>query len=93
MYLFIGVDVHVHRISNRLGWVKKATKSPEDTRKELESWLPYEYWDEINYLMVGFGQTICTPINPKCDICSNRDICPSSNLLNSKKNKKPTKSN
>lgn len=72
----IGVDVHVHRIANRLGWVKN-TKTPEQTRKELESWLPVEYWKPINQLFVGFGQTICTPTHPKCKICKVNHLCPS----------------
>lgn len=75
----IGVDVHVHRISARLGWVPKTgVKTPEDTRKALESWLPKDYWREINHLLVGFGQTICTPLRPKCDQCFNNNHCPSS---------------
>jgi len=78
MSVGIGVDVHVHRISNRLGWVgKKPTKQPEVTRKILESWLPHEYWKPINKLFVGFGQTICTPINPKCAKCQINTLCPS----------------
>ncbi|XP_041978379.1 endonuclease III-like protein 1 [Aricia agestis] len=76
----IGVDTHVHRISNRIGWVKKPTPTPEDTRKSLESWLPFELWSEVNHLMVGFGQTICLPVGPMCHECLNRDICPSSGL-------------
>lgn len=74
----IGVDVHVHRISARLGWTPIGTKTPEDTRKILESWLPRDYWREINHLLVGFGQTICTPTRPRCDECYNNLICPSS---------------
>ncbi|CAB3253151.1 unnamed protein product [Arctia plantaginis] len=74
----IGVDTHVHRISNRIGWVKKPTSTPEDTRKALETWLPFELWKEVNHLLVGFGQTICLPIGPTCHECLNRDICPSS---------------
>uniref|UniRef100_A0A7S1KQT6 Endonuclease III homolog n=1 Tax=Percolomonas cosmopolitus TaxID=63605 RepID=A0A7S1KQT6_9EUKA len=62
----IGVDVHVHRISNRFEWVD--TKSPEETRKALEKWLPKEYWEPINEVMVGFGQTICAA-RPKCGKC------------------------
>lgn len=72
----IGVDTHVHRISNRLGWLKKTTSKPEDTRKALEDWLPREYWSEINHLLVGFGQQICLPVKPKCAECLNKDICP-----------------
>ncbi|EDV27688.1 uncharacterized protein TRIADDRAFT_21050 [Trichoplax adhaerens] len=72
----IGVDTHVHRISNRLKWVKKPTTDPEKTRIALEEWLPRNEWREINCLMVGFGQTICLPINPLCDNCLNKPICP-----------------
>ncbi|CAM5142678.1 unnamed protein product [Eretmochelys imbricata] len=72
----IGVDTHVHRISNRLKWVKKETKTPEETRAALEDWLPRDLWSEINWLLVGFGQQICLPVNPRCKECLNRDICP-----------------
>ncbi|XP_074866310.1 endonuclease III-like protein 1 [Carettochelys insculpta] len=72
----IGVDTHVHRISNRLKWVKKGTKTPEETRAVLEDWLPRDLWGEINWLLVGFGQQICLPVNPRCRECLNRDICP-----------------
>ena len=84
----IGVDVHVHRISNRLGWVQRMTKEPEQTRKELEAWLPFDNWKEINHLLVGFGQMICTPINPKCSDCKNQKICPSAFKDTPKKSKK-----
>ncbi|KAM9981956.1 hypothetical protein ACTFIY_004275 [Dictyostelium cf. discoideum] len=70
----IAVDVHMHRISNRLGWVK--TKTPEETMKELESWLPKENWATVNHLLVGFGQTICSPVNPKCSNCLVNNLCP-----------------
>jgi endonuclease-3 len=73
----IGVDVHVHRISQRFKWVPKTVKTPEDTRKELEKWLPRKHWAEINEILVGFGQTICTPRNPKCDMCAANALCPS----------------
>lgn len=85
----IGVDTHVHRISARLGWVpSKGIKTPEDTRKALEQWLPREYWREINHMLVGFGQTICTPVRPKCDECLNNQLCPSSSCSNSTKDTK-----
>ncbi|GFR22256.1 hypothetical protein TNCT_12052 [Trichonephila clavata] len=86
----IAVDTHVHRISNRLGWVRKPTKDPEETRKALEKWLPKDQWGPINLTLmgklwkdvsldlVGFGQTICKPIKPKCDECLNKELCPSS---------------
>lgn len=72
----IGVDTHVHRISNRLGWVKKPTKVPEETRIAVESWLPREEWDELNVLLVGFGQQTCLPVGPLCEMCLNCKICP-----------------
>ncbi|ELU08655.1 hypothetical protein CAPTEDRAFT_25579, partial [Capitella teleta] len=70
----IGVDTHVHRICNRLDWVK--TKQPEETRVELEEWLPRDLWVDINALLVGFGQTICRPVGPDCFSCLNKNICP-----------------
>eukprot|EP00753_Platysulcus_tardus_P018610 PLAT6964.1.p1 GENE.PLAT6964.1~~PLAT6964.1.p1 ORF type:complete len:301 (-),score=90.85 PLAT6964.1:188-1090(-) len=74
----IGVDVHVHRISNRLGWVD--SKKPEQTRVQLESWLPRSLWNDINVLLVGFGQQICTPRKPKCDSCAAAALCPSASV-------------
>ncbi|XP_074540568.1 endonuclease III-like protein 1 [Halichoeres trimaculatus] len=73
----IGVDTHVHRISNRLGWLRKPTKNPEETRKALEEWLPRELWSEINWLLVGFGQQVCHPVSPLCSVCLNQHSCPS----------------
>jgi len=70
----IGVDVHVHRISNRLGWVNST--NPEQTRKALETWLPREHWAEINPMLVGLGQTICKARKPLCSQCSVKDLCP-----------------
>ncbi|XP_052899662.1 endonuclease III-like protein 1 [Anopheles moucheti] len=72
----IGVDTHVHRITNWLKWVPKETKNPEETRQALEKWLPYELWDEVNHMLVGFGQTICTSRFPRCNDCLNASICP-----------------
>ncbi|OAA75963.1 DNA glycosylase [Akanthomyces lecanii RCEF 1005] len=63
----IGVDVHVHRITNMWGWHK--TKNPEETRAALESWLPRDRWREINGLLVGLGQAVCVPIGQKCGSC------------------------
>lgn len=59
----------VHRITNRLGWHRKPTTDPEETRVNLESWLPKEYHNHINIMLVGLGQTICLPVNPRCDLC------------------------
>ncbi|KZS08087.1 Endonuclease III 1-like protein [Daphnia magna] len=72
----IGVDTHVHRIANRLGWTRQPTKTPESTQKELEDWLPRSLWNEVNVLLVGFGQQHCTPVKPHCSTCLNRDLCP-----------------
>ena len=63
---FSGVDTHVHRIANRLGWTKTGTKTPEKTQEELESWIPPPLWNEVNVLLVGFGQQKCTPLRPQC---------------------------
>ncbi|RIA93240.1 putative endonuclease [Glomus cerebriforme] len=73
----IGVDVHVHRITNRLGWCKTGKAGPEATRQSLESWLPRSLWQEINPMLVGFGQTICSPQYPKCSKCPVNNMCPS----------------
>lgn len=66
-HLGIGVDVHVHRITNLWGWNK--TKTPEETRKALQSWLPHDKWHEINKLLVGLGQTACLPVKRRCGDC------------------------
>lgn len=71
----IGVDTHVHRIANRLQWVNN-TKTPEKTQEELESWLPRNYWREVNLMLVGFGQSMCMPKHPNCGDCLNNKICP-----------------
>ncbi|KAK4191599.1 hypothetical protein QBC35DRAFT_486568 [Podospora australis] len=65
----IGVDVHVHRITNLWGWQSPPSKSPEETRASLESWLPRDKWKEINWLLVGFGQAVCLPVGRKCGEC------------------------
>lgn len=78
----ICVDTHVHRICNRLGWVarpgtKQKTSTPEETREALQLWLPKDEWVPINPLLVGFGQTICTPLRPRCGMCCVSEFCPS----------------
>ncbi|KAK0474835.1 DNA glycosylase [Armillaria novae-zelandiae] len=86
----IGVDVHVHRITNRLGWHKPPTKNPEATRLNLQSWLPTELHPEINHLLVGFGQMVCLPVRPKCGECtlSSAGTCPSAQKPKAEKSKK-----
>ena len=69
----ICVDVHVHRISNRLGFVK--TKDPYETEMELRKKLPKQYWIEYNKLLVIWGQNICRPISPLCSACSINKFC------------------
>ncbi|KAK6588189.1 endonuclease III [Cryptosporidium xiaoi] len=69
----ISVDTHMHRIFNRIGWVK--TTTPLETGKEMEKRLQRKYWNEINRVFVGFGQTICKPIGPKCSECSITNYC------------------
>ena len=69
----IPVDIHVHRISNRLGLVD--TKTPEETELELMKKVPERYWLEINDTFVMFGQNICKPISPMCNVCKIKKIC------------------
>jgi len=69
----ICVDTHVHRISNRLGYVN--TKNPDDTETALRKKLPQKYWNEYNDLLVTYGQNICRPVGPKCEICNVRKVC------------------
>ena len=70
---FIGVDIHVHRVTNRWGYV--ATTTPEKTMAALEAKLPRRYWVEINALLVPFGKHICTGVRPKCSTCPVLDMC------------------
>ena len=71
----ICVDVHAHRISNRLGWVK--TKTPEETEMELRKLLPEKYWLDINTILVTFGQNLCKPQRPMCETCPVQEYCES----------------
>ena len=69
----IPVDIHVHRISNRLGLVE--TKTPEETEMELMEKIPRKFWLEINDTFVMYGQNICKPITPMCDVCKIKKSC------------------
>ena len=69
----ICVDTHVHRISNRLGYVK--TRNPEETEMALRGKLPRRYWIGYNDLLVSFGQNICVPISPRCSACPVTTLC------------------
>lgn len=70
----ICVDTHVHRISNRLGFVR--TKSPDQTELALRKKLPRRHWIELNDLLVAFGQNVCQPLSPRCSTCPVRALCP-----------------
>ena len=69
----IPVDIHVHRISNRLGLVK--TKNPEETEIELMKKIPKKFWIDINDTFVMYGQNICKPVSPMCEVCKIRKKC------------------
>jgi endonuclease-3 len=69
----ICVDTHVHRISNRLGYVR--TRTPEETEAALRARLPARYWIGYNDLLVAFGQNVCTPVSPRCSTCPVRAWC------------------
>jgi endonuclease-3 len=69
----IGVDVHVHRVTNRWGYV--AEKTPEKTMAALEAKLPRKYWVEINRLLVPFGKHVCTGVRPQCSTCPVLEMC------------------
>lgn len=70
----ICVDTHVHRISNRIGYVK--TKTPDRTEMALRKKLPKRHWVRYNELLVAFGQVLCRPVSPFCSRCPVADMCP-----------------
>ena len=69
----ICVDVHVHRISNRCGWL--STKTPEETEMTLRAILPKKYWKGLNALLVLYGQNLCRPVSPYCSRCVIKAHC------------------
>ncbi len=69
----ICVDTHVHRISNRLGWVK--TRSAEETEQALKKIIPKKYWIKLNTVLVAFGQNICLAVSPYCSKCVVQSFC------------------
>ncbi|KAI6241542.1 Endonuclease III-like protein [Aphelenchoides fujianensis] len=82
---YIGTDVHVHRIANRL-WIN--TKTPEQTEEALKKIVPRDLWRDVNVALVGFGQTICKA-RPKCEECDLRSQCPvAASFLKAKKPKR-----
>ena len=70
----ICVDTHVHRISNRLGWVR--TRTPEQTELALYRVVPKRWWPDVNLFLVTWGQNVCRPIGPRCAACAISDLCP-----------------
>ena len=78
----IAVDTHVHRISNRLGWVK--TKDPHKTEFALRKLIPKKYWLIINEILVRHGQSICNPISPWCSKCPVEKYCPKNDVARSR---------
>ena len=70
---YISVDIHVHRVTNRWGYIKAST--PEKTMVALEAKLPPEHWIDINRLLVPFGKHICTGTRPRCSTCPVLDMC------------------
>jgi endonuclease III len=70
----ICVDTHVHRLSNRLGWV--STRTPEQTEQALYRSIDQRWWPYINLYLVTWGQNVCRPVYPRCGACAIRDLCP-----------------
>eukprot|EP01068_Selenidium_serpulae_P010889 Selendium_serpulae@DN5554_c0_g1_i2.p2 len=84
----IAVDVHVHRIANRLGWVQ--TSTPAMTEYNLEEMIPPEMWHDVNSMLVGFGQQRCSAVSPKCETCLVSSMCPEGQRQLKKKQKRLT---
>lgn len=78
----ICVDTHVHRISNRLGFVR--TRTPVETELALRRKLRPRHWIELNDLLVGFGQNVCQPLSPRCSTCPVRALCYRINVTRSR---------
>jgi endonuclease-3 len=70
----ICVDTHVHRISNRLGWVE--TKTPDQTEQALYRVVPRKWWPDVNLYLVTWGQNVCKPVYPRCRACVVSPMCP-----------------
>jgi endonuclease-3 len=78
----ICVDTHVHRITNRLGWVR--TGHPDETETELRRFLPPRYWIPINETLVRHGQVVCHPTSPKCSVCAVSRDCARAGVVRSR---------
>ena len=70
----ICVDTHVHRIANRLGWVR--TRTPDETEQALYRVVPRRLWPEVNLRLVTWGQNVCKPVYPRCPACAVSSLCP-----------------
>jgi endonuclease-3 len=70
----ICVDTHVHRIANRLGWVR--TRTPDETEQALYRATESRWWPYINLYLVTWGQNVCRPVYPRCPACAIKDLCP-----------------
>ena len=69
----ICVDIHVHRISNRLGWV--TTRTPEETERALYAAIEQRWWPVVNQFLVTWGQNVCRPVHPRCGECAIVSMC------------------
>ena len=78
----ICVDTHVHKIMNRLGYIK--TKNPFDTEMALRNKLPRKHWRKVNNVFVAFGQNLCVPVSPHCSRCPISDYCNRVGVKNSR---------
>ena len=78
----ICVDIHVHRIANRRGWI--STKNPDASEMALRDILPGKWWIEINRILVSFGQQVCTPASPRCSLCPVGADCPRHGVIRSR---------
>lgn len=79
----ICVDTHVHRIANRLGWVR--TREPQETEQALYRATEQRWWPLLNLYLVTWGQNVCRPINPQCGACAVASLCPRRGVLSSPK--------
>jgi endonuclease-3 len=70
----ICVDTHVHRIANRLGWVR--TRTPDETERDLYTVVPRRLWPDVNLRLVTWGQNVCRPVYPRCAACVVSPVCP-----------------
>jgi endonuclease-3 len=83
----ICVDIHVHRISNRLGWVR--TRTPEQTEQALYDRVPARWWPYLNLYLVTWGQNVCRPTHPRCGDCAVADRCPRAGVTQIGKSRPP----